>query len=156
MKPLLIILSIAVSVCAFSQNTTRRNLKLKDASQASATRTLSADTIVPAPGKLVFSGFEKAQQSTIETFFVTNHTDSLFDAIKVTINYFDRNDRQLHSRSEYIKIHLPARETRSVSVKSWDRQKLWYFSGSQARHNEYCNPFSVTISLDYATMPASH
>ena len=139
---------------AVSQKTTRGRLKLRDDVRIGQTVNV-ADTIIPAKGEIIVSGFEKAQQSASESFFVSNHTCFTITAIGFTITYLNLRGEVLHARTESVRCDIPPEMTRKVDIRSWDRQKLWYFKDSQARHNDYCNPFDIRIRIDYVVSPVS-
>lgn len=153
-----IILSLALSLLfvypALAQKTTRGRLKLRD--DVSVGHNINVvDTVIPAKGEVVVSGFEKAQQSVSESFFVTNHTSRTITSVTFTITYLNLRGEMLHARTETVRCDIPPEMTRKVDLRSWDRQKLWYFKDSQARHNDFCNPFDVRIRIDCVLSPVS-
>lgn len=139
---------------AMPQKTTRGRLKLRD--DVKIGRIVNAiDTVIPGIGDIVVSGFEKAQHSASESFFVTNHTSRTLTSITFTITYLNLRGEVLHARTETVGCDIPPEMTRKVDIRSWDRQKLWYYKDSQARHNDYCNPFDIRVRIDYVISPVS-
>lgn len=107
------------------------------------------DTIVPAAGLIRCSGYDKPNRATRETFFLTN-TDSLdVDAVNLTLDYFDSKGRQLHSATHTVRLTIPAGATRSVSVRSWDRNNAFHYVRSGAPKRRASTPFSVKARVNY-------
>ena len=137
-------LTIAVFNC-LAQRTTRKNLKLKevaDTIDVCDTLTSSLTDIV------VISGYDKPLTSHYETFFATNKGNTTITAINVTFNYFDKQNRQLHSATRNISCMIPPGETRQLSISSWDKQKSFYYHRS-AQPRRQATPYSVTHSIDF-------
>lgn len=132
-----------------AQNTTRKGLKpIIRAPHTDAAAT--ADTIYYPPiDSISLSGYEKAQTSSKETFFVTNHTRSSMTKACITLTYTDTHGAQLHRRSVDVDLDLPPGETRCATVKTWDAHKLWYYTGSQSRHRSDATPFDVSYKVDF-------
>lgn len=156
MKRIFLILMITLFTAsnAVSQKTTRGRLKLRDDVRIGQAAN-AIDTIIPAKGDIVVSGFEKAQQSASESFFVTNHTPRTLTSITFTITYLNLRGEELHARTETVRCDIPPEMTRKVDIRSWDRQKLWYYKDSQGRHNDYCNPFDIRIRINHVISPVS-
>jgi hypothetical protein len=77
-----------------------------------------------------FSGYDKPASSDIETFFVTNNTDSEMTAFSFYIEYLATDDRQFHKRFLKLDCDIPAHETRKFDVKSWDKQHSFHYIDS--------------------------
>ncbi len=130
--------------------TTRHKLRV-DASAletADTVRLVVPEIIVPHDTlTIVASGFDKPLGSLNETMFVTNRFAADVTAVYFTLDYFDRQGRQLHRVSRRIDVDLPAGETRQLIFPSWDRQKSFYYiSGRQPRTK--ATPFSISCRID--------
>ncbi len=132
-------------------NSTRGKLELKKTPSIPHTK---MDTIYEGFSKIKIAGYEKAQNSSTESFFVINESDFYLKGINLSIEYLNSNSEQLHQNTMTINCDIPPLSTRSLTVKSWDRQHLWYYHGTQGKHNNHCNPFDVRIRVNYLiTLP---
>lgn len=77
-----------------------------------------------------FSGYDKPRKSAVETFFITNNTDRTMTGITLYIDYRTTDGRQLNKRFVRLVCNIPPGETRSAEVKSWDKQKAFYYEKS--------------------------
>lgn len=158
-RPILHLIAIAAllagALAAPAQRTTRG--RLRPAPQAAATpRDLHPyDTIATAAdsGAIHFSGYEKTLSSTKESFFATNHTDSLITILDIRITYLDMKGRQLDTRTLTLPADLPAGETRRFDIPTWDRQKTFYYHISPTPRTAQATPYRVTIHLRHALKP---
>ncbi len=108
------------------------------------------DTIdAPRADAVRFSGFEKTNPSTRETFFITNSlgADSTIVAVEFTLTYFDTDGNQLHERTETIRCLLPPGETRAASLPSWDANHAFHYHLSTPPARRRSSPFSVRSRL---------
>lgn len=137
-----------------AQKTTRGKLRLRDDIRIEGHANIN-DTIVPNKGEVGLYGYEKAQQSVKESFFVTNHTDRTIISLAFSISYYNERGEMLHSRTETVRCDIPSAETRKIEIKTWDSQKLWYYIGSHARHNDFSNPYDIRFQIKYIISPAS-
>lgn len=80
--------------------------------------------------QISFSGFDKPQSSTSETFFISNHTDHIMTGVTLYIEYLTPDGRQLNKRFVKLVCNIPPGETRNVSINSWDKQKSFYYEKS--------------------------
>lgn len=155
MKPILLLLTIAVAALTVTaQKTTRGGLQVKsspvEAASEAMPKSAAVDTIVnPAPHQLDINGYDKPLRSRRETFFVTNNTKQATEGVAVTITYFDSKNRQLHKRSARLPLQIPAGETRQASLKSWDEQQSFYYNQSSVpARADVATPYSVKIAVD--------
>lgn len=93
-------------------------------------------------GQIAFSGFDKPQQSSAETFFITNNTNRTMSGVNLYIEYRDEEGRQLHKRFVRLICNIPPGETRMAEITSWDKQKSFYYEQS-ANSKRGGTPFSV-------------
>lgn len=137
-------LTIAVFNC-IAQRTTRKNLKVKPV----ADTTIVCDTLTcPNTDIVVISGYDKPLSSRHETFFATNKGNTTITTINITFNYFDNQNRQLHSVTRDINCAIPPGETRQLSISSWDKQKSFYYYRS-TKPRRQATPYSVTYAINY-------
>lgn len=80
--------------------------------------------------QISFSGFEKPQSSSLESFFITNSTDRTITGVTLYIEYLDAEERQLHKRFLRLSCDIPSGETRRAELKSWDKQNTFYYRDS--------------------------
>lgn len=153
MRLILSVIMMFVLCAGVAQKTTRGKLRLRDDVRFENS-VLINDTIVPAKGEIGLYGYEKSQQSSAESFFVTNSTGRDIMSMTFSISYFNLKGEKLHSRTETVKCDIPPTETRKVDIKSWDSQRLWYYHGSHARHNDFGNPYDIRIHIEYVVSPA--
>lgn len=152
MKSTLFFLMVLSVLSVLAQKTTRNKLKLKE-DVSFETKVDITDTIKPLKGDIGLFGYEKAQNSAAESFFVTNNTLRQIIALSFTISYLNSRGEKLHSRTETVKCSIPPSETRKIDIKSWDNQRLWYYLGSHSRHNDFGNPFDIRIHIEYFVSP---
>lgn len=142
----------AVVIGAGAQRTLRGKLRAAELADSPAdTVRTSLDTVVVAPGEhlLDINGYDKPLRSRRETFFATNNSDRAVAAIAFTITYLDGSNRQLHAASHHSTTSIPARETRQLSLRSWDVQNAFYYRRSTVpQRADQATPYDVRISVD--------
>lgn len=142
---IVILALIAIGVNGLAQRTTRKNLKVKPI----ADTTIVCDTLTsPNTEIVVISGYDKPLSSRYETFFATNKGNTTITAINITLNYFDKHNRQLHSATRNINCTIPPGETRQLSISSWDKQKAFYYYLSPQPRRQ-ATPYKVTHNINY-------
>ncbi len=151
MKPLVIIATLTVIAAALpseAQRSTRQ--RLKSAPAAAATANAPYDTIFTEADStaFAFSGYEKTLRSTRESFYVSNHTDSVIDRITVEVTYLDMQGRMLDRRTADIDITIEPSETRKAELRSWDSQKvMYYYRSPKPRSSAQATPYKLKIRL---------
>ena len=153
MKAIVMILATVLLAAASvsAQRTTRPRLKPAalpakvEAAEIFDTISVATDTAA-----VDFTGYEKLLTSTKESFFVTNNTDSLISRLVVKIEYFDMKHRRLDSRTVTFDIDIAPGETRKADIKSWDKQKVFYYYRSRQPKVAQATPYRVRITLDAA------
>ncbi len=80
--------------------------------------------------QILFTGYEKPQNSSTETFFITNNTDRTMTGITLYIEYLTTDNRQLHKRFVRLSCNIPPGETRLADLTSWDKQKSFHYEKS--------------------------
>lgn len=83
-------------------------------------------------GQIAFSGYDKPRNSSVETFFITNNTDRTMSGVTMYVEYLMPDGRQLHKRFVRLVCVIPPGETRMAELQSWDKQKSFYYEGSEA------------------------
>lgn len=93
------------------------------------------------------TGFDKRAEAVVESFFVTNTTDRRLVGMDFTLTYYTLDNRMLHSRHVEIDCDIPAGETRKFDIKSFDRQKSFYYHKSQAPARRQATPFRISLQI---------
>lgn len=93
------------------------------------------------------TGFDKRAESAVESFFVTNTTDRRLTGIDFTLTYLTLEGKQLHSRHVEIDCDIPPGETRKYDIRSFDRQKSFYYYKSQAPKRRQASPFRIELQI---------
>lgn len=96
--------------------------------------------------KVVFAGFDKQPNSSVESFHISNRSDRLIRQLTVEITYVDTKGRMLHRRTETLKTEIPAGETRKIDIKSFDSQHSFYYVLSNPP-KRVATPFDVKMVL---------
>lgn len=92
--------------------------------------------------QVVFTGFDKNQGNSKESFFIINNTDRILTGVSLYIDYRTLDGRQLHKRFFRLLCNIPAGETRKADIPTWDTQRSFYYHKSKpAKHPG--NPFEV-------------
>lgn len=92
--------------------------------------------------QVVFTGFDKNQGNSKESFFIINNTDRTLTGVSLYIDYRTLDGRQLHKRFFKLSCNIPAGETRKADIPTWDTQRSFYYHKSKpAKHPG--NPFEV-------------
>jgi len=109
------------------------------------------DTIIPADSTLIFSGYDKPNSASRETFFVTNQMPDSVTVLElnVTLTYFDMQGRMLHRAAHSVKTVIPPGQTRNVSVPTWDRNRAFHYYKSTPPSRRPSTPFRVSSFLNY-------
>lgn len=109
------------------------------------------DTIFAADNLLTFSGYDKPNSATKETFFVSNvDSDSTEIAgFNITLTYRDLSGQMLHQARKTVMLTIPGGQTRSVSIPSWDANHAFHYHRSAAPTRKASSPFRVSIRLNY-------
>ena len=106
------------------------------------------DTVAADTSRIQVAGFEKTLASTRETMFIVNGLDRPVEGLALDIVYSDMSGRMLHSASHTVAAHIPAGESRMVSVPSFDRQKVFYYHLSPApTRARVATPFKVQVTV---------
>lgn len=99
--------------------------------------------------KLRISGYDKTSGADRESVFITNNSSHTIHGVGLQIQYIDMKGRQLHKRDVYVKIEVPAGETRRADFRSWDVQKAFHYHLSVASRR-ITSPYDVRIKVSSA------
>jgi len=98
------------------------------------------------PTAVSLKGFNKRASDAKESFFVTNNTAHRMSAVRLLMRYTTLGGEMLHQRVITVPVSLKPGETRLVSVKSFDVQRLfYYYAGPKPRKS--ATPFKVAFRL---------
>lgn len=95
--------------------------------------------------QILFTGFDKNQNNSKESFFIINNTDRELAAVSLYIDYRTPDGRQLTRRFLRIACSIPAGQTRSISIPTWDTQRSFYYYQSR-KSGKGGNPFDITFT----------
>ena len=144
---IILIASLQLAAVADRVVTTRRHLKVNQASLVLSPADTATATLVSPTGKIRYCGYEKPLRSTKETLFIENLTDSTINAVCFTIEYIDTSGRKIHQRQLREAPLIPPRQTRRIDTPSWDTQKSYYYlHGDTPRKT--ATPYYIKITTD--------
>lgn len=145
----IMLLSLSLASGLTAQRTTRQ--KLRPAAEPVEAENPVYDTIAVKGDDCVnFFGYEKLLRSTTESFFVSNNCDDTITCVEIEIDYKDINGNMLDCRHERIDVEVAPNSSRKVDIKSWDRQKVFYYYRSPKPKTAQATPYKVAISLEQA------
>lgn len=146
-----IILTAIIAAAVAAAAPARRYAKPGATRAAAAADTAPAavyDTVAADTSRIQVAGFEKTLASTRETMFIVNGLDRPVEGLAMDIIYSDMSGRMLHTASHTVAAHIPAGESRMVSVPSFDRQKVFYYHLSPApTRARVATPFKVQVTV---------
>ena len=146
---LLILFLVVISVTANARTRTTQ-VQLKNNSQiieqmpdADVPDSLLRDL---EPNAVTLKGYSKKASDSRESFFVTNNMKHRISHIRLLMRYSQMNGEMLHQREATVEVDLKPGETRLVSIKTFDVQRLfYYYAGPKPRKN--ATPFKVAFRL---------
>ena len=157
---LLVLLSLCISTLDMDARTrtTRKNLQSLEVPVAVVE---SSDSLVPDslsrvdPGAVTIKGFAKRASDSKESFFITNNTGHRMTAVRLLLRYTTMQGELLTQRTVNVPVGLRPGETKLVSIKSFDIQRLFYFyAGPQPR--KQATPFQVAYRLTGYDIPVGN
>lgn len=129
--------------------TTRKNLK---STEVPVMALEPNDDLLPDslakldPNAVTLKGFAKRASDSKESFFITNNTNHRMSAVRLLLRYTTMQGEMLTQRTVNVPVNLKPGETKLVSVKSFDVQRLfYYYAGPQPR--KQATPFKVAFRL---------
>lgn len=143
MRKITVLFVILCSLWVYADKTTRRGLKVAAPAKTEARSDAAADTVVPSPGMVELSGYDKPLRSNKESIYITNATRRRLLETVVEISYFDNSGRLLHKREVRIKTNVPAGETRQATFSSWDKQRTMFYHRSGKPRTADGTPYRI-------------
>lgn len=138
--------------------TTRKNLQSTEVPVAALD---AADGLLPDsladldPNAVTLKGFAKRASDSKESFFITNNTNHRMSAVRLLLRYTTMDGEMLTQRTVNVPVNLKPGETKLVSVKSFDVQRLFYFyAGPKPR--KQATPFKVAFRLTGYDIPVGN
>jgi len=138
--------------------TTRRNLRSTQVPlvEMTATDSLLTDSLNQVdPAAVTLKGYSKRASDSKESFFITNNTSHRMSAVRLLLRYSTMDGAMLTQRSVTVPVSLKPGETKLVSIKSFDVQRLfYYYAGPQPR--KQATPYQVAYRLTGYDIPVGH
>ena len=107
------------------------------------------------PDAVTLKGYSKRASDSKESFFITNNTSHRMSAVRLLLRYSTMNGEMLTQRQVTVPVSLEPGETKLVSIKSFDVQRLfYYYSGPQPRKS--ATPFRVAFRLTGYDIPVGN
>lgn len=138
--------------------TTRKNLSSTEVPVAAIE---TADGLLPDslaqvdPNAVTLKGYSKRASDSKESFFITNNTNHRMSAVRLLLRYTTMNGEMLTQRTVTVPVSLKPGETKLVSIKSFDVQRLfYYYAGSRPR--KQATPFKVAFRLTGYDIPVGN
>ena len=138
--------------------TTRKNLRSTEVPMVEMT---ACDDLLPDslaqidPAAVTLKGFSKRASESKESFFITNNTAHRMSAVRLLLRYSTMDGEMLSQRSVTVTVNLKPGETKLVSIKSFDVQRLfYYYAGPQPR--KQATPFQVAFRLTGYDIPVGN
>ena len=155
----LVAILLCMSTLDARTRTTRKNLQSLEVPVAvvEAGDGLLPDSLDSAidPHAVTLKGFSKRASDSKESFFITNNTTHRMSAVRLLLRYSTMSGEMLTQRSVTVTVSLKPGETKLVSVKSFDVQRLfYYYAGPQPR--KQATPFKVAFRLTGYDIPVGH
>ena len=155
---LLLLLCVSTLSLDARTRTTRKNLRSTEVPVAvlEATDDLLPDSLATVdPNAVTLKGFSKRASDSKESFFITNNTGHRMSAVRLLLRYTTVNGELLTQRSVTVPVSLKPGETKLVSIKSFDVQRLfYYYAGPQPR--KQATPFKVAFRLTGYDIPVGN
>lgn len=141
---------LCVSTLDARTRTTRKNLQSLEVPVAVME---SGDGLLPDsldisvdPNAVTLKGYSKRASDSKESFFITNNTKHRMSAVRLLLRYTTMNGEMLTQQTVKVPVNLKPGETKLVSVKSFDIQRLfYYYAGPKPR--KQATPFKVAFRL---------
>ena len=148
-------MALCINTMDARTRTTRKNLNTIEVPVAELkTRDgLLPDSLVDVdPDAVTLKGFSKRASDGKESFFITNNTAHRMSAVRLLLRYTTMDGEMLTQRAVTVPVSLLPGETKLVSVKSFDVQRLfYYYAGPKPR--KQATPFKVAFRLTGYDIP---
>ena len=157
--PLVLVLLVLSTLDADARiRTTRKNLRSTEVPVMTLEQTdgLLPDSLLQVdPDAVTIKGFSKRASESKESFFITNNTSHRMSAVRLLMRYTTMSGEMLTQRTVNVPVNLKPGETKMVSVKSFDVQRLfYYYAGPQPRKK--ATPFKVAYRLTGYDIPVGN
>lgn len=107
------------------------------------------------PAAVTIKGFAKRASDSKESFFITNNTKHRMSAVRLLLRYTTMSGEMLTQRTVTVPVSLKPGETKLVSVKTFDVQRLfYYYAGPKPR--KQATPFKVAFRLTGYDIPVGN
>ena len=154
----LLVLCISTLDVDARTRTTRKNLQSLEVPMVALE---SSDGLLPDsltqldPNAVSLKGFAKRASDSKESFFITNNTDHRMSAVRLLLRYTTMQGEMLTQRTVNVPVSLKPGETKLVSIKSFDIQRLfYYYAGPKPR--KQATPFQVAFRLTGYDIPVGN
>ena len=154
----LLLLALCVNTIDARTRTTRKNLR---SIEVPVMALESSDGLLPDslqaidPDAVTLKGYSKRASDSKESFFITNNTSHRMSAVRLLLRYTTMNGEMLTQRQVTVPVSLKPGETKLVSIKSFDVQRLfYYYAGPQPR--KQATPFKVAFRLTGYDIPVGN
>ena len=145
---ILIVLIAVVAVATARTRTTQSQLKNNSQVIEEIPEGTIPDSLIQdiEPNAVTLKGYSKRASDSRESFFVTNNTNHRISHVRLLMRYMQMNGEMLHERIATVEVDLKPKETRLVSIKTFDVQRMfYYYAGPKPRKN--ATPFKVAFRL---------
>jgi hypothetical protein len=160
--PLVSVLLVVLVISSLDMDarvrTTRKNLR---STEVPVMVLEQADDMLPDslaqvdPDAVSLKGYSKRASDSKESFFITNNTSHRMSAVRLLMRYTTMAGEMLMQRTVNVPVNLKPGETKLVSVKSFDVQRLfYYYAGPQPR--KQATPFKVAYRLTGYDIPVGN
>lgn len=154
-----IILATLIILVAFGVFSRTRTTQRQLHSSAAAVRLIDAADIDTAdiaegvnPDGIVMKGFNKRASDSKESFFLTSRLSHPVSSVRLLLRYTAMDGSLLHERRVVVPVNLKPGDTKLVSIKTFDVQRLFYYYGG-ARPRKSATPFKVAYRLTGYDIP---
>lgn len=155
---LLMLLCISALEVDARTRTTRKNLRSIEVPVVAleTSDSLLPDSLIDIdPNAVTLKGYSKRASDSKESFFITNNTAHRMSAVRLLLRYSTMNGEMLTQRAVTVPVGLKPGETKLVSIKSFDVQRLfYYYAGPQPR--KAATPFQVAFRLTGYDIPVGN
>ena len=155
---LVALLSISTLDVDARTRTTRKNLKSMEVPVAvldTADNLLDDSLTTVDPHAVTLKGYSKRASDSKESFFITNNTSHRMSAVRLLLRYTTMDGEMLTQRTVTVPVSLKPGETKLVSIKSFDVQRLFYFYGGPQPRKQ-ATPFKVAFRLTGYDIPVGN
>ena len=152
------LLLLCVNTLDARTRTTRKNLQSLEVPVMTLESTdgLLPDSLAEIdPNAVTLKGYSKRASDSKESFFITNNTKHRMSAVRLLLRYTTMRGEMLTQRAVTVPVNLKPGESKLVSVKSFDVQRLfYYYAGPKPR--KAATPFQVAFRLTGYDIPVGN